>query len=56
MIIVDDLLTTGSSIAEAARALSADAGVRSIASAVIAAPPEAFELHTGEPHHFDPHN
>ncbi|NKI39678.1 ComF family protein [Streptomyces physcomitrii] len=44
VIIVDDLLTTGSSLAEAARALSADAGVRRISAAVIAAPAEAFEV------------
>ncbi|MFI9206360.1 ComF family protein [Streptomyces sp. NPDC053048] len=44
VMLVDDLVTTGASLAEAARAVSA-AGGRIAAAAVVAAPPRAFENH-----------
>ncbi len=44
VVIVDDVMTTGSSLAEAARALSAVKGVKDLTAAVVAAPPDCFEM------------
>ncbi|MER5494378.1 ComF family protein [Streptomyces sp. NPDC002490] len=43
VVIVDDVMTTGASLSEAARALSAVNGVRDLTAAVVAAPSDSFE-------------
>ena len=48
-VLVDDLMTTGASLAEAARALRAAAGLRfpgfvRLSAAVVAVPPLSFEI------------
>ncbi|MFE9660077.1 MULTISPECIES: ComF family protein [unclassified Streptomyces] len=44
VVIVDDVMTTGASLTEAARALSGAGGVKDLTAVVVAAPPDSFEM------------